>query len=593
MAYQHGVYVQEIPTSVIPPITADSAVIFIVGTAPVNLLADPAGAVNKLTLINSFAEAVEKLGYSDSFDKFSICQLLDAAFRVYNVAPIVAVNVLDPAVHFNAVVADEYDIVAKKILIEEEGILFDANFVVVGSALGGVLPEIQELTITGATEGTFKLGVSLQNITAALDHDISAVNLAAAINGLEGFAGAQVSLLENVYTITYTTAQGDSGIIILDNSLIGDPEPVMTLEIVQAYVPATTTYVKDQDYSLEFTDDGYAQLTVISEEDGGTIPAEMTELSVAYHQLDSTAVEIDDIIGGYSAGVYTGLECIGQIYPQLGIVPGLIVAPGWSQNPEVAIAMTAKCEGINGSFKCNTILDIDSTEATGAVEYSEVNAWKNANSYTDRHNFVYWPMVKIGSKQYYFSAIMAALIAYTDASNGSVPFVSPSNKALRITGTVLADGTEVFLDQIQANYLNGLGINTAINVNGWKSWGNNTGIYPSSSDPKDRWIAARRMFDFEGNSFILTFFQKVDSPTNYRLIESIVDSWNIARNGMKALGQIIDSWIEFDLDENPITDLLNGKITFHQHYTPPLPAEQIVNILEFDPTALTTALGGD
>ena len=88
-----------------------------------------------------------------------------------------------------------------------------------------------------------------------------------------------------------------------------------------------------------------------------------------------------------------------------------------------------------------------------------------------------WPMVAVGEKKYYFSAMFAALTAYTDANNADVPYESPSNKDLRITATVLKDGTTVALDQQQANdVLNANGVITAINANGFKSWGNNTAL---------------------------------------------------------------------------------------------------------------------
>jgi phage tail sheath protein FI len=484
--YEHGIKVLENPTSIIAPITADSAVQFVVGTAPVNLLANPAGAVNKPILVNSFVEAKLNIGYSNSFDKFTLCQSIDASFRVFNVAPLVLVNVLDPAEHFTPVLTELKAIVNGQITIDEEGILLDANFVVKDS--------------TG-----------------------------------------------------------------------------------------TTTYVKDRDYTVEFTDDGYVLLKVLKAP--GTIPANATQLSFSYHQLDPSMVTKTDIIGGYdtATGKYTGLENIGQVYPRLGIVPGLMLCPGWSQDPEVNAVMTAKVEGINGVFKCNFLTDIDSNTVK---VYTDCNTWKNNNSYTNRHNIVCWPMVQVGSKKYYMSAMMAALIAYTDALNDGVPYVSPSNKQFRITGTCLKDGTEVYLDQQQANLLNGQGITTSININGWRSWGNNTGVYPGSTDIKDRFIPVRRMFDWWGNTFILTYFQKVDDPMNNRLIESIVDSENIRANGYKARYQLADARIEFIKDQNPVTDLLNGKIRFNQYLTPYPPAETITDVLEFDPDALSASLGG-
>jgi phage tail sheath protein FI len=272
-------------------------------------------------------------------------------------------------------------------------------------------------------------------------------------------------------------------------------------------------------------------------------------------------------------------------------VPGIIACPGWSQNPTVGVAMTAKTEGVNGSFKAIAVKDVDTT-STGADLYSEVATWKSTNGYTDKHDIVLWPKVKNGDKEYYFSAVYAALMAYTDAQNDNVPYVSPSNKSLRISAAILDDSSEVYLDQVQANTLNAQGIVTAVNIGGWKAWGNNTGAYPGSTDVKDRFIPVRRMFDWWGNSFIQTYLQKVDDPMNTRLIESIVDSENIRANGYKAKGQLADARIEFNIDENPTTDLLNGIIRFTQYLTPFTPAETIINTLEFDPNALTAALAG-
>ena len=92
------------------------------------------------------------------------------------------------------------------------------------------------------------------------------------------------------------------------------------------------------------------------------------------------------------------------------------------------------------------------------------------------------------------------------------------------------------------------------------------------------------------NSFILTYFQRVDSPTNTRLIEAIVDSENVRGNGFVARGVCARYEIEYREDENPTTDLMNGKITFHQYITPYTPAENIQDIIEFDPNALAGAL---
>ena len=77
---------------------------------------------------------------------------------------------------------------------------------------------------------------------------------------------------------------------------------------------------------------------------------------------------------------------------------------------------------------------------------------------------------------------------------------------------------------------------------------------------------------------------------NPQLIEAIVDSENIRGNSFVARGICARYEITYNPDENPVTDLINGKITFHQYITPFVPAEDIENVIEFDPYALESAL---
>ena len=76
------------------------------------------------------------------------------------------------------------------------------------------------------------------------------------------------------------------------------------------------------------------------------------------------------------------------------------------------------------------------------------------------------------------------------------------------------------------------------------------------------------------------------------MIESIVDSENIRGNSYVSQSKCAGAKVVFDEKDNQITDILNGKIKFHQYLAPYVPAENIVNVLEFDPTMLATALNG-
>lgn len=200
-----------------------------------------------------------------------------------------------------------------------------------------------------------------------------------------------------------------------------------------------------------------------------------------------------------------------------------------------------------------------------------------------------WPMVRNGDHVFHMSTHLAGVIGKVDADNDDVPFESPSNKSMQATGLCLKDGSEVVLTIDQANYLNGEGIITGLNfMGGWVIWGNRTAAYPANTDVKDCFLCVRRMFNWHAQTFIQTYWQKVDKPINKRLIQTVVDSENIRLNGLVASGALLGGRIEFLEEENPTTDLLDGIIRFHTYITPPTPAREIENVIEYDPSYFST-----
>ena len=223
------------------------------------------------------------------------------------------------------------------------------------------------------------------------------------------------------------------------------------------------TLLEGKDYILAFNDAGFVTITLLRSH------AADTSVKVSGTAIDPEAVTYTDIIGGVdiNTGSETGMEVIRQIYPLLGMTPGLLLAPGWSHNANVAAALQAKCEKINGVYTCGCVLDIDSGE-DGAKKYTDVKTVKERSGINSVHAYAVWPKCMVGSKTYYMSALAAACTAYTDAANEDVPSLSPSNKSLKITAAVLEDGAEVILDQEQANTVNSFGVATAWNQNGFQ-----------------------------------------------------------------------------------------------------------------------------
>ncbi len=360
-------------------------------------------------------------------------------------------------------------------------------------------------------------------------------------------------------------------------------DPVIHSSLVVKKTANGNALVEDTDYSVAYNDDGECVISVLDE---GALDGELS-CFINYDKVNAAAVDADDIIGGVdtTTGKSKGLETLNDVFPLLRLVPGNVLAPGWSDNPGVAAVMKAKASLIDEVFGAEAIVDIPSNTVT---KYTDVPAWKNNNNYTSELQIVGWPMGRVGDNKFHMSTVIMGTMMVTDSKNDDVPYNSPSNKDANITGICLADGSEVVLDLGKANYLNGNGIVTALNfAKGWTVWGNSTGCYPGVTDPKDYFIPIRRMFNWMKNNFVLTFWQKVDDPTNRRLIHTVVDTYNIMLNGLAAEQKILGGRIEFNDTENPVTNLIGGKLKFHCYITPPPPAQEINAVFEFDPNYLS------
>lgn len=481
--YHHGAYVEEAGSGLASPRRNEGGLHVIFGAAPVHIAADPEGAVNRLIMAENFEEAVEKLGYSEDFGKYTLCQAMDAYFRLFAVGPVVFCNVLDPGKHKKDNGEKEYEVKSGQAMLEEDG----------------VIPS----------------------------------------------------------SLKVKTAGGE-------------------------------TLADGADYITSFDGGGKLVVTFLSSGKG----AGESRVKVSSSSIAPDAVTEEDIIGGVDAvtGKETGMELIRRVYPVCGQFPGLILAPGWSHKKDVAAVMAAKCKEINGVFRCECLVDLDTSEAR---QYTDCGNVKEGNGMESESMIVLYPMVMAGGRKYYYSAVYGAMTAQTDADNDSIPTMSPSNKLLGVDSAILNDGTELFLDQPEANALNGQGIVTVLGSGGkLKAWGNNTAAFPRTKELKDRWINCRRAFSWWANSFIVTCSEKVDNPANYRLIETIVDGENIRGNSYVQQGKFAGVRMEYDKAENSVEGLLEGKIQVRQYIAPYTPAEYILNTLAFDPLLLENALGG-
>lgn len=101
----HGVTTEEVPFKPITPSFTDATIPVVFGTAPINQSAAGSPPINVPILATSWDDAVEVLGYSDDWERFTLCEFMYSHFQLYKQSPAVFINVLDPEKHKTAVPA--------------------------------------------------------------------------------------------------------------------------------------------------------------------------------------------------------------------------------------------------------------------------------------------------------------------------------------------------------------------------------------------------------------------------------------------------------------------------------------------------------
>lgn len=96
--YKHGAYGEIVAEGNSQAVGSQSAMV-IFGTAPVHQVEGGAENVNKPIVIRNMAEARKTFGYSDNWADYPLCMAFKQFFERKAVAPLVVVNVLDPATH--------------------------------------------------------------------------------------------------------------------------------------------------------------------------------------------------------------------------------------------------------------------------------------------------------------------------------------------------------------------------------------------------------------------------------------------------------------------------------------------------------------
>lgn len=332
---------------------------------------------------------------------------------------------------------------------------------------------------------------------------------------------------------------------------------------------ATTTYVRDTDYTL----DDFGNIVILSNS-----IAEAAVLKATYKTLDLTTIVNTQFIGAIdgTTGNRSGLKCFELAYNLFGYNPKLLIAPGYSS----LVAISAQLEVSAAKFRSIALLDApQGTTPAVAIAGRGPAGTINFNT-SNKRSVLLYPMLKALDGEgvegvVNYSSYLAGVIANTDNEEGY--WVSPSNKnILGITGVERVITASINDASTEAGQLNAAGILTYFNAfgTGIRTWGNRNASYPSSTAP-DNFISVRRVADVIEESIELAQMQYIDAPINKATIDAVRENVNSFIRTLIGRGALVDGVCTYDPNDNPTQELAAGHVTFTYSFMPPPPMERM------------------
>lgn len=222
--YKHGAYgvIQAVGSRVADE--SQGAIVY-VGTAPVHNVEGGANNVNKPIVVNNIAEARKYFGYSDEWDKYTLCEAMHVHLENKGVGPLVFINVLNPATHKASDAGTvsktpengRVTIPAAQDIILDSVVVKSGNTAKVKGTDYAIAYNVEKKTITISELTAGALGTSALTITYNTI-DASAVTTADVIGASDGLGlNTGIFAIKNVYQLTgyipaYLAAPGFSSV---------------------------------------------------------------------------------------------------------------------------------------------------------------------------------------------------------------------------------------------------------------------------------------------------------------------------------------------------------------------------------------------
>ncbi len=363
---------------------------------------------------------------------------------------------------------------------------------------------------------------------------------------------------------------------------------------VEKIADGETTFVQGADYSLSYSSSGALSVFLISDAIKAATPLTLTAYDVYVADPDEGPYQS-------AAAIKVAIGKTWQVYQAFLRAPTMLLAPYYSYDEGVAIALTSATRDAGGGRLAMAYVDVPSRDftvngglVTGVTASSDVLAAKPAS---DPRLVAIWGTACVGAERFEGSCFFVAKRASTDVANGGFPYVSPCNQALAITSVVAeTGGVEAAFMMRRAELNDAVCSNGVVTFDavdgGWVLWGELTTAAPSSTDIKDMFHSTRAMMDYLRNDFAGSLSGRVSLPINLRQVDGIIKSYSDRLGFFVGSGAIVSGYMELNTTQTTATELVAGRLHFDLFVSPPPPIVAILGTFEWDVESFVSIITG-
>jgi len=319
------------------------------------------------------------------------------------------------------------------------------------------------------------------------------------------------------------------------------------------------------------------------------------DASAGVHDGDTANVSAADVAGADDgAGTRTGIETVDEVFTAFGLVPSLLVAPGFADQAAVREALLAKAASHTGYFRALAFVDLAGDDAAAGIA-AKATAGPGGAALDDPFGVACFPAVKRlvaevdGSPVFVvdpMSLHVAGAVARGAAENDGVPLRSPSNTAL------LAAEPAVALTLQDVRSVRDAGIVTAqrFGPGGFRFAGNRTSAYVAGEPTaetaeavaRDSFVPGRAVANYAANALVLDTLGLVDGPITRAGVDRVLDAAQRRGNALVRQGASLGFRAAFLAEDNPAAELADGRVTYRLAFLPATPMEQVDFLLGVD-----------